>query len=216
MSSSLIRCALIALILALTGCATRSGPDYAALRQSKPKSIVVLPPINNSPDLRGSYSFLSTVTWPLAEAGYYVFPVVLVDQTFRENGMSLPPEMHQAPLAKIGEIFGADAALFITVEDYGARYMVVDSAVIVTASARLMDTRTGQLLWQGKARASNAENRGTGGGLTGMLISAIIQQVANSIGDQGRNVARVTSSRMFWPKTGGLLYGPRSPHYLKD
>lgn len=216
MSSSFIRCTLIALILVLTGCATRSGPDYAALRQSKPKSIVVLPPVNNSPDLRGSYSFLSTVTWPLAEAGYYVFPVALVDQTFRENGMTLPPEMHQAPLAKIGEIFGADAALFITVEDYGARYMVVDSAVIVTANARLMDTRTGQLLWQGKASASNAENRSSSGGLAGMLISAIVQQIANSMGDQGHNVARVTSSRMLSPKTGGLLYGPRSPNYMKD
>jgi len=216
MSSFLLRGALIALIFILTGCATRSGPDYTALRESKPKSIVVLPPINNSPDLRGTYSFLSTVTWPLAEAGYYVFPVALVNQTFRENGLTLPPEMHAAPLAKIGEIFGADAALFITVENYGAKYMVVDSAVIVTASARLMDTRTGRLLWQGKASASNAENRSGSGGLTGILISAIVQQIANSIGDQGRNVARVTSSRMFLPNAGGLLYGPRSPKYLKD
>ena len=103
--------------LSLVACAVPVKKDYTVYKQSKPRSILVLPPLNNSPDVHASYSVLSTVTQPLSEAGYYVFPVALVDQTFRENGMSNPGEMHQAPIAKIREVFGADAALYITVSD---------------------------------------------------------------------------------------------------
>lgn len=211
------RLCLVALILLLTGCATSKGYDYAALRQSKPRSILVLPPLNNSPDIRATYSFLSTVTAPLAESGYYVFPVALVDQTFKENGLPNPGEMHQAPLAKMAEIFGADAALFITVDQYGSTYQIVNSAVIVTAKARLMDTRTGQLLWEGQASASSAEGQNNSGGLLVVLVSALIKQIVGSIGDQGYPIARITSARLLSAhKGGGLLHGPRSPLYEKD
>ena len=174
---------------------------------------MVLPPLNMSPDIRASYSMLATVTRPLAELGYYVFPVALVDQTFRENGLAEPGEMHNASPAKIAEIFGADAILYIKVNEYGATYRVISSEVIVSASAELIDARTGRSLWTGSAKASNSENKDSGGnGIVGMLVSALIQQVANNIGDPGYQVARTTSYRLF---NAGLLPGPRSPNYEK-
>ncbi len=194
----------------LTGCATQKSYDYSAIRESKPRSIVVLPPLNMSPDIRASYSMLATVTRPLAELGYYVFPVALVDQTFRENGLAEPGEMHNASPAKIAEIFGADAILYIKVNEYGATYRVISSEVIVSASAELIDARTGRSLWTGSAKAPNSENKDSGG--VGMLVSALIQQVANNIGDPGYQVARTTSYRLF---NAGLLPGPRSPNYEK-
>ncbi len=207
---------LISLTVLLGGCATQHSYDYSALRASKPRSIVVLPPMNLSPDVRATYSMLATVTRPLAETGYYVLPVALVDQTFRENGLTEPGEMHQAPPGKLAEIFGADAALYITIREYGAKYMIIGSEVAVSASARLVDTRSGQLLWEGEARASSAEDQNnSGGGLVGMLVGALIQQVANSIGAQGYPIARRTSFRLLSARPGGLLPGPRSPDYAK-
>lgn len=216
MSTIFLRMALAALIMLLAGCATNNRYDYSAFRQSKPRSILVLPPANASPDVRASYSMMATVTRPLAESGYYVFPVALVDQTFRENGMSDPGEMHHAPPVKLAEVFGADAALYITVDEYGAKYFLFDSQVIVSASAKLVDLRNGQLLWEGKASASNAEgNNNSGGGIIGMLVGALIRQVSNSLGDQGYPVARMTSFRLLTARHGGLLPGPRSPEYQK-
>jgi hypothetical protein len=217
MFSHFSRLSLLLLAILLTGCASSGSYDYSALKQSKPRSILVLPPLNNSPDVRATYSFLSTVTAPLAESGYYVFPVALVDQTFKENGLPNPGEMHQAPLPKLAEIFGADAALFITVEQYGAVYTVIDSSVIVTANARLMDTRTGQLLWEGKASASSSEGQNSSGnGIVGILITSLVKQIAGSIGDKGHGIARITSSRLLTARSGGLLPGPRSPMYEKN
>ena len=205
------------LVTLLTGCAVNSPKDQTAQRQSKPRSIVVLPPLNNSPDIRASYSFLSTVTYPLAELGYYVFPVALVDQTFKENGMPNPGEMHQVPPQKLGEIFGADAALFITIDKYGATYQILSSAVIVQAKARLVDTRNGQTIWEGSASASSDESGGSSSGsLLGMVLNGLIQQVINNIGDKGHPVARITSARLLSASPGGLLHGPRSPRYGTD
>ncbi len=203
-------------VLLLTACAAPRKADMSELRNSKPASILVLPPVNLSPDIRGSLTVLSTVTLPLAEAGYYVFPVALVDATFKENGLSLPDQMHEAPLAKLQSIFGADAVLYLTLEKYGSSYVVIDSQTVVSVKARLVDARTGTLLWQGQASASDAEGRDNNNGVLGVLLTSVIHQLASNIGNPGHQVAKVASARLLSPHNGGLLYGPRSPNYGKD
>ena len=95
----------------LAGCATTKPYDYTNYRAYPPRSILVLPPVNESTDVRGTYGYLSTMTRPLAELGYYVYPVVLIDQFFKEQGMPMPGDMAQAPLGKIREIVGAIGCL---------------------------------------------------------------------------------------------------------
>jgi len=71
------------------------------------------------------------VTKPLSEAGYYVMPVAMVSQAFKENGLTQPADMHQTSPEKLRQIFGADAALYITVTNFGATYLIVDSQTLV-------------------------------------------------------------------------------------
>ena len=202
----------------LAGCVQRQAVDYAAYKQSRPKSILILPPVNESPDVKATYSMLSQATYPLAEAGYYVMPVALVDETFRQNGMTTATDIQQLPTAKLHEIFGADAGLYVTVSDYGTRYMVLSSATIVTAQAKLIDLKTGTTLWTGQATASSQENQQNQGGLIGMLIIAAVNQIVSSVQeDAGYPIAGMTSARLLTPNPyGGLLYGPRSPKYGTD
>lgn len=216
MKNFVTRILSLCFLLMLTACATTGNYDYTDFRQSKPKSILVLPPLNNSPDLRATYSVLATATMPLAESGYYVFPVALVDQTFKENGLINPGEIHQTSLVKLRQIFGADAVLYITVEKYGASYNIISSEVRVTANAKLVDSNNGKILWQGSATASNSEGGNSSGGLASVLITAIINQVVANIGDPGYGVSKMTSDRLLSAKPGGILYGPRSPSYAKD
>ena len=69
----------------MAGCVTNQAKyDYTAFKQSRPKSVVILPPINESPDVKATYSMLSQMTYPLAEAGYYVLPVALVDESLNK------------------------------------------------------------------------------------------------------------------------------------
>ena len=204
--------------LLLGGCATRANYDYSAFKESRPGSILVLPPLNSSPDVNATYSMLSQATFPLAESGYYVFPVTLVDETFKQNGMTTPADIHQIQPTKLREIFGADAALYINVRQYGSTYTVIMSETRVTAEGRLVDLRTGKTLWAGSATASSAEQQSnSGGGLVGLLVKAVITQIIESLSDKGHPIAGITSFRLLAAgRPNGLLYGPRSPMYLKE
>lgn len=214
------RTCIICLTIFISACAgVSSNYDYSAYHESNPRSILVLPPLNSSPDVHASYSMLSTVTYPLAESGYYVFPVALVDQMFKENGLQTPGEMHQASLSKLREIFGADAILYITVTEYGASFKVLVSEVRVTAEAKLVDARTGRLLWSGRATASDEEGNNNRGGLAELVISAVAKQVISNVGAKDRQahvIASRTSNRLLMAHPNGLLYGPRSPMYGRD
>jgi hypothetical protein len=198
---------------ALAGCATTTPYDYTNYRAHPPRSILVLPPVNESTDVRGTYGYLSTVTRPLAELGYYVYPVVVVDQFFKENGMPGPGEMVQAPLGKIREIIGADAVLYITLRQYGTRYQVLASVTVVSAAARLVDTRTGTLLWEGTVVAE--ANSGESGNLLGDMLSAVVSQIVGYSTDQARSLAEQANVQ-YATKDRGLLHGPYSPRYGQE
>ena len=210
--------AILLSLLALAGCATPQSYDYSAFRESKPRSILVLPPQNHTTDIKATNGLYAQVTMPLAESGYYVYPVAVVNETFRQNGVQQPAEIQALPAKKLQQIFGADAALYIDIKQYGTTYLVVSSDTRVTASAKLVDLRTGKLLWEGQATASSQEQEGSGGGgLVGMLVEAVVSQIANSIADKSYDIAGITSNRLLSAGTpNGILYGHRSPNYAKQ
>lgn len=201
-----------------TGCATVQPYDYSAYKKNHPRSILILPPVNNSPDVNATYSMYSQLTYPLAESGYYIFPAALVDETFKQNGLNSPADIHAVAPAKLQQIFGADAALYVTITKYGTSYTIINSAAVVAANAKLIDLKTGNLLWQGAATASSDEGQSnSGGGLAGLLITAIVTQIANTALDVSHQVAGVASQRLLIARPpNGILNGPRSPNYGKD
>ncbi|HSU57391.1 MAG TPA: GNA1162 family protein [Candidatus Dormibacteraeota bacterium] len=200
-------CCVVLAALLVSGCA--SSYDYTNFRAHRPRSIVVLPPLNESTDVNGTYGYLSTATMPLAEMGYYVFPIAEVDELFKENGMPTAGEMHQAPLSKIREIIGADAVLYITLKAYGTKYQIINSATVVRAEARLVDTATGTLLWQGQLFA---EEDSASGNLIGDLVSAALDQMINKSTDRAHSLCRAANGG-FGVKEQGLLYGPYHPGF---
>jgi hypothetical protein len=200
-------------LLLLVGCATqpRTAYDYTQFKAENPLSILVLPPLNDSLDVNAGYSFLSQVTYPLAESGYYVFPVAVVNDLFKHNGVTEPSDIHAIPLEKLREIFAADAVVYLKITEYGTSYKIIASDTRVTAQARLVSLKTGEKLWEGAATASTAEQQNTNQGLLGMLVVAVIEQIANTLSDKGHEVAGITSVRLL--QAGGenrLLHGPRS------
>ncbi len=184
--------------------------NYENFRAAKPRSILILPPLSNSTDVRATYSYLSTVTMPVAEKGFYVFPVAMIDQMMKENGLPSANEMHQASVKKIKEIINPDAILYLTLEKYGTSYVVVDSQTTVAVSGKLISTLTGEIIWEGKATANDGSQSG-GGGVAGMLIGAMIKQAVNSSTDEAHNVAPQANQTLFYTEGQGLLNGPYHP-----
>ena len=200
-------------IILMTGCVKPA--DYTAFRAHRPRSILVPPPLNESTETAATYGYLSTVTQPLAEHGYYVFPVAVIDQFFKENGMPTAYEMHQAPLNKIDEIFGADAVLYIKVKQYGTKYIVISSTTIVEVEANLVDVKTGTTLWEGKTLCQ-VNSGDSGGGLIGAVVTAAISQIINSSTDQAHGICPAANMQLLTVKDQGLLYGTYHPQYMTE
>ena len=202
----------------LFGCAAPPpARDYSAYRLAKPAALLVLPPLNDTPEVQATASVLSQMTFPLAESGYYVLPVSLVDETLKLNGVQTAADAQQVAPAKLREIFGADAALYVAIKRYGSVYKVFNSDTTVTLQARLVDLRGGQLLWEGSATASSAEQSNSSqGGLIGVLVKAVVEQIANNLSERSHPMAGIASQRLLAAgRPNGLLYGPRSPNYGK-
>lgn len=212
------RHASLALLLAaalLGGCATKAPPfDYTAFRQANPATLLVMPPVNDSPDVKATPGVWAHATRPLAEAGYYVLPITLVDETFKQNGVTTANDAQDIPYAKLRDFFGADAAVYIRVKKYGTSYAVIASETRVEVEARILDLRTGAQLWDGKAVATSAEQSQQQGGLVGLLVAAVVKQIVGTATDAAFNFAGIADARLLGaPRYNGVLPGPRSPLY---
>lgn len=199
--------ALLSSLLLMIGCQSTKPYDYTALQASQPKSILVIPPNNSSIEVNAPYIFLSTISKPLAEKGYYVFPVAVIDYFLKENGLPTPAEMNTIPLDKIREHIGADAVLYVSIEEWGQKYQLISSKGVVKSKLKLVDTRTGELLWDATAFAEQKSGDG-GGGILGAIIAATVEQVINSSFD---NTGKLSSQANSWAlnsKNRGLLNGP--------
>jgi hypothetical protein len=203
---------LLVLTVGMTGCASQRPTDYRAYVKHMPRSIVVLPPINESAEVAASDAFLSTVTKLLAEKGYYVFPVALVDQHMKENGVTIPGEMHQVNPTKFNEVYGADAVMLIHIKEWTTTYIVLDSTTKVTLAFNLVDTNTGQSIWQQASTYAYSSSQGQSN-LAAMVVAATVRAIASAAVDFETNVARYANQIAFYNEQSGLLLGPLHPKY---
>lgn len=203
--------ATICLFILLSGCAMQPEKnDLSSFYAHKPRSILVVPVLNESPEISASSVFISTITKPLAERGYYVFPVYLTGLILRDFGLAEAGHIHQLAPQRLHELFGADAALFVVIKDWSSKYIVLQSTVVIEAEYKLIDTKTGMVLWQSEQRVVQGSDGG-GGGLIGMVVAAAV----NAMFTDYLPLARKTNSQAFVaPK--GLPAGPYNLDFDKD
>ena len=190
--------------------------DYSAFLQTKPRSIVVMMPTSDSAEIKASAAVLANALYPLSEAGYYVFSPALVHETFKNNGIYEASEIQNVSAHKLRQIFGADAVLYLDVVKYGTSYMLLNSVSVVAVNAKLVDLRSGATLWEGSAQVSDDSSRGSSD-LVGMLISAVIKQIGDTVSDAGYKLSASADAMLLGQNCNKcLLYGPYSPHYGRD
>jgi len=202
----------LAPLVALVACTAPTPRDDSALLEHMPRSILVLPPLDQSLEPAACYGTLAAISRPLAERGFYVFPVAVVDMMMRDNGLPTPLEMHAVPMHKLVEVFDPDAVLYLTVHNWGSSFQVVSSTTTVTLEARLVDAETGLDLWHSTRTASRSSGSG-GGSLIGLLVDAVATQVGSAMYDPSPELAREAAWGLFADSDDGLLLGPLHPEH---
>lgn len=179
---------IVALAAITSGCANHQAKPH--ILATNPNSILVLPPVNKSVEVNAANTVMTHITQPLAERGYYVFPVAVIERLMRENGMHTADQMHQIPLDKLNEHIAPDAILYATINQWGQKYQVFQSKAVVDVNLLLVDAKTGEPLWERRAYETYVPNNNAGNGLAGALLGAVIDQVVGSMVDHTDKLAK--------------------------
>jgi hypothetical protein len=177
------------LLFLLPACkAPTAVKDYERFYASAPYTIVVLMPENSSVDAEAPRFFLSTITRPLVDRGYYVVPVEVVADMMAAEGLAEGGALREVNPKKFREYFGADAILYISIKEWSTSYIVLASSVTVSMDYRLVHTDSGDVLWEESARHVRSSGNGGSGvvGLIGMLVEAIVTATTTSYVDLAR------------------------------
>ena len=92
----------------------------------------------------------------------------------------------------------------------GAKVRIIFIKAVVNAKLRLVDVKTGELLWDAVAYAVQKSGDG-GGGIAGAIAAAIIEQVAGSLVDKTKGLSSTANNSAIFNHTRGLLNGPYKP-----
>lgn len=202
---------LLALLM-VTGCAVApKAKDMSRFEAAAPRSVLVVPMVNRSVDVTASDYMLSTVTVPLAEKGYYVFPVHLVKRVLEDDGLADADLVHNAPAERLGNLFGADAILYVSIERWDAQYLVLTTTVTVQVSYLIKDGRSGETLWSHKQQMVYTPQNSSGGHPVAALIVMAVNAAATKIAPNYLPLARQANAISFAYPGPGIPPGPYAP-----
>jgi hypothetical protein len=210
--------ALLGTLILSIGCAgAPPQKDYTAFRSANPRSILVLPVVNNTTNVEAPALFLSTLPIPVAERGYYVFPVNMVKRVLEDEGLADPNLVHAAEPARLCNLFGSDAILYVTIEAWTAQYMVLTTQVTVEFDYVMKDGKTGDTIWKEHKKVVYSPSQSSGGGspLAQLVVMAVQAAVAKAAPNY-MPLARQANAQVFNTPGIGLPAGPYHLEYGKD
>lgn len=144
---------MIGSLAVLAGCATSplaAKKDYSQFRNTNPRSILVVPVLNRSTTKGAPDYLLSTITRPIAERGYYVFPVNLVKYVLEEDGLADADLIHRSQTARLASMVGADSVLYISIDRWEPEPGISKAVITIELSYSLKSGSTGVVLWKHK------------------------------------------------------------------
>jgi hypothetical protein len=207
---------LLGSLALIAGCVTvRPHYDYSQFRTEAPRSILVVPVTNKSIDVNAPDYFLSTIATPLADRGYYVFPINMVKSVLADDGLSDANLVHAGDPRRLGELFGADSVMYISIERWDAKYVILATTVTVELNYSLKSAHTGQELWRNHQVVVYQPQQNGGGGLAGLVANAIVAALAKAAPNY-MPLARQANGGAIDVENTGLPAGPYDQMFGKD
>ena len=202
--------AVLAALLA-AGCAAPPKKDYSKFRAADPHSVLVVPAVNNTVSVEAAALYLTTLPIPLAERGYYVFPVNMVKQVLEDEGLADPGVVHGADPTRLCGLFGADAVLYVAIETWTAEYLLFNTQVRVEFDYVMKDGKTGDTIWRDRRMIYQDSSQGARDPVSPFVMALIAKAYPNYTG-----LARSANQQAFWWPGMGLPPGPYHSLYGKD
>jgi hypothetical protein len=167
--------AVSAVCLSLAACATApTAYDYTAFHKEAPHSIVVVPALNNTANVTAPDWFLSTMSQPFSNRGYYVFPANMVRGMLNDSGLGDAGLVHHADARRLQPLFGCDAVLFVDINKWDSKYVVLSTTTEVEFAYELRSCKTNETLWKNNQSIRYQPQGSSSGNLLASLIADAI------------------------------------------
>lgn len=177
--------------------------DLSAFNAAAPRSILVVPIVNISLDVNAPNYLLTTLTYPLAEKGYYVFPVNTVKFVLEQEGFYEAEEVHRQPPEALAKLFGADAVLYATIKRWDLQGLIVTGTATVDLEYRMV-SKDGIEIWQSnKKMRYDAQSN--------ILTSLVAGALSDPITHEHKMLTAMVNATVFMVGPNAIPNGP----YLK-
>ncbi len=103
--------------------------QYARMYEEKPITLLVMPPINNSANVEAKDLLYTSISRPLAEAGYYVISPLLAMDVLKAESAYDAEMFFDAPLTAFQNYFGADAVVFSVIDTWTKRGLGIETKI---------------------------------------------------------------------------------------
>jgi len=203
-------------LILFSGCVSKmvtKAEEFPGMYSEKPRSLLIMPPMNESTAADAKDYYATTIEMPLAFHGFYVFPYEITADVLKQQGVYDAELLYNMPLNKFYEYFGADAVLFTKIKKWDTSYMVLASNLTVSIDAEIKSTRTSQVLWRynGTVVVDLSGGGDSGSGLAGLIANAVATAIKTSAADY-TTYAKQANGRFI----SSMPYGYYHPGYLKD
>lgn len=199
---------IVLLTAFLTGCVTQpTKKDMSAFNNAAPRSILVVPTINKSLDVDAPNYVLAALPTPIAEKGYYVFPVNTTKYVLEQEGFYEGERIHQQPTESLAKLFGADAVLYVSINQWDAQYALITTVVTVDFDYRLV-FKDGTELWKENKRLQYSPQNNNSGSALGMLITAVVNAAVARAAPNYMPLTRQANQQVFHMGVNPLPDGP--------
>jgi hypothetical protein len=203
------RFAMVTLACALLGgCATQTTRDLSAFRAAAPRSILVVPTINRSLDVDAPNYVLAALPVPIAERGYYVFPVHTTKFVLEQEGFYEGEQIHQQPPQALAKLFGSDAVLYVAIKQWDAKYALITTVVTVDFDYRLVSKEGVEIWRESKRMQYSPQNNNSGGHPMAMLLTAVVNAAVTRAAPNHMPLTRQANQEVFLTGPNALPVGP--------
>ncbi len=124
---------LLVLAVVVCSCGTTNritrDSQYAMMYEDMPVTILVMPPINNTSNVEAKDLLYTSISRPLAEAGYYVISPLLAMDILKAESAYDSEMFIDSPLTMFKNYFGADAVVFSQIDTWAKRGFGIDTKI---------------------------------------------------------------------------------------
>ncbi len=191
------------------------NPYQDAFDEAGVRSILIVPGVNRSVNIYAPGTLLSILPTVLADEGYYVFPVNTVKFVLEHEGLYEATDVHAMQAQKLANMFGANAILYITVEEWDTKYVLIDSTTGVEIKFELVSS-AGNKIWAATKRVdkSSSDAHVNSNNALGQLIGDAISAAWTRAFPDYRPLAERAAREVFILDNTRIPPGPYHPSRL--